>query len=51
MRRAFTKEFTGTYGIIKFDEVLFGYDGRKASFMISAHRLLWAEFDTSMDDD
>ena len=47
----FTKEFTGIYGIIKFDEVLFGNDGRKASLMISDHRPLWAEFEVSADDD
>ena len=47
----FTKEFTGTYGIIKFDEVLFGNDDKKASLMISDHRPLWAEFETSADDD
>ena len=47
----FTKEFTGTYGIIKFDEVLFGNDDKKASLMVSDHRPLWAEFETSVDDD
>ena len=47
----FTKEFTGTYGIIKFDEELYGNDDKKASLMISDHRPLWAEFDVSVDDD
>jgi endonuclease/exonuclease/phosphatase family metal-dependent hydrolase len=47
----FTKEFTGTYGIIKFDEVQFGNDDKKASLMVSDHRPLWADFDTSFDDD
>ena len=47
----FTKEFTGRYGIIKFDEVLFGNDDRKASLAISDHRPLWAEFEVSVDDD
>ena len=47
----FTKEFTGKYGIIKFDEVLVGNDDKKASLMISDQRPLWAEFDTSVDDD
>ena len=47
----FTKEFTGTYGIIKFDEVLFENDDKKASLAISDHRPLWAEFDISVDDD
>jgi endonuclease/exonuclease/phosphatase family metal-dependent hydrolase len=28
----FTKEFTGKFGIINFDEVLFGNDDKKASF-------------------
>jgi len=47
----FSKEFTGTYTIIKFDEVLFSNDDKKASLMISDHRPLWAEFDESVDDD
>ena len=46
-----TKEFPGMYGIIKFDELLFGNDDRKASLMISDHRPLWAEFEVSVDDD
>jgi len=47
----FTTEFTGTYGIIKFDEVLFANDDKKASLMVSDHRPLWAEFEVSVDDD
>jgi endonuclease/exonuclease/phosphatase family metal-dependent hydrolase len=47
----FTREFTGTYGIIKFDEVLFENNDKKASLMISDHRPLWAVFDTRVDDD
>jgi endonuclease/exonuclease/phosphatase family metal-dependent hydrolase len=47
----FTKEFTGKFGIINFDEVLFGNDDKKASLMVSDHRPLWAEFETSNDDD
>ena len=47
----FIREFTGRYGIIKFDEVLFGNDDKNASLMISDHRPLWAEFETSVDDD
>jgi hypothetical protein len=47
----FTREFTGTYGIIKFDEVLFRNDDMEASLIISDHRPLWAEFDTNIDDD
>ena len=47
----FTREFTGTYGVIKFDEVLFENDDRKASLMVSDHRPLWAEFIIDTDDD
>lgn len=47
----FTREFTGTYGIIKFDEKLFGNNDKKASLTISDHRPLWAVFNTSVDDD
>jgi hypothetical protein len=43
-------EFTGTYGIIKLDKVLFGNDDKKASLMKSDHRPLCAEFDVSVDD-
>ena len=39
------------YGIIKFDEVLFGNVDMNASLMISDHRPLWAEFETDVDDD
>ena len=44
------KEFTGTHGIIEFDEVLFENANMKASLTIYNHRLLWAEFETSVDD-
>jgi len=47
----FTKEFTGRFGLIKFDEVLFGNDDKKASLIVSDQRPLWAEFDVSVDDD
>ena len=47
----FTKEFTGTFGVVKFDEKLFGNDDKKASLMVSDHRPLWAEFDVNEDDD
>jgi hypothetical protein len=47
----FTREFTRRHGIIKFDEMLYGNDERKASLTISDHRPLWAEFEVSADDD
>jgi endonuclease/exonuclease/phosphatase family metal-dependent hydrolase len=47
----FTKEFAVRFGIINFDEVLFGNDDKNASLMISDCRPLWAEFDVSVDDD
>jgi hypothetical protein len=47
----FTKGFIGKFGIINFDEVLFGNDDKKASLMVSDHRPLWPEFDVSVDDD
>ncbi len=47
----YTKVFTGKYGVMKFDEQLFGNDDKKASLMVSDHRPLWAEFDVSVDDD
>ena len=47
----YTREFTGKYGVVKFDEVIFGNDDKKASLMVSDHRPLWAEFEVSVDDD
>lgn len=47
----YTKEFTGKYGVVKYDEELFGNDDKKASLMVSDHRPLWAEFDVNVDDD
>jgi len=47
----FTEEFTGTYGIIKFDEVLFGNDDKKASLTISDHRPLWDRATRSVDEE
>jgi len=47
----YTKEFTGKFGVVKFDEVMFGNDDKKASLMVSDHRPLWAEFDIMHDDD
>ena len=47
----FTEEFTGTYGVIEFDEVLFGNDDKKASLAASDHRPLWADFESSVADD
>jgi hypothetical protein len=38
----FTKEFNSEYSIIKFDEVLFSNNDKKASLTISNHRPLWA---------
>ncbi len=47
----YTKEFTGKYGVMKFDEQLFGNDDKKASLMVSDHRPVWGEFDVGEDDD
>ncbi len=47
----YTKEFTGNYGVIKFDEQIFGNDDKKARLMVSDHRPLFAEFDVGSDDD
>ena len=47
----FNKEFTGKYGIFKFDEVVFDNDDKRASLTVSDHRPLWAEFYVSVDDD
>ena len=47
----YTSEFTGKYGVMKFDEQQFDNDDKKASLMVSDHRPLWAEFDVGSDDD
>ncbi len=47
----YTKEFTGSFGVMKFDEQLFDNDDKKASLMVSDHRPLWAVFDVGRDED
>ena len=47
----FTVEYTGEFGVAKFDETQFGNDDKKASLAVSDHRPLWARFDTQRDDD
>jgi len=46
----YTKEFTGKFGVVKFDEIIFGNDDKRASLMVSDHKPLWSEFDMSDDD-
>lgn len=50
----YVKEYNGNKGIVKFDEIDFGKtkkDKERASLAVSDHRPVWAEFDTSVDDD
>lgn len=47
----YVKEYSGKKGINKFDEIDFGNDDKKASLAVSDHRPVWAEFETSADDD
>lgn len=50
-QKEYVAEYTGQSGIYKFDEIIFNNDDRKASLAVSDHRPIWAEFDTSRDDD
>jgi hypothetical protein len=47
----YTQEYTGQFGVVKFDEMDYGNDDKAASLAISDHRPLWAIFNTSNDDD
>ncbi len=44
-------EYTGVSGIDRFDETDFGNDDDAANLAVSDHRPVWAEFETSADDD
>jgi len=46
-----TQEYTGHFGVVKFDEEFYDNDDRNAGLEISDHRPLWAEFDVGQDDD
>ncbi len=46
-----TREYTGNWGIEKFDETEFDNNDRRASQAVSDHRPLWAEFSSGPDDD
>ena len=50
-QKNYTQEYTGKFGVFKFDEDLYGNDDKAASLAVSDHRPLWAIFDTSADDD
>ncbi len=50
-QKNYTQEYTGKFGVFKFDEILYGNDDKAASLEVSDHRPLWAIFDTSADDD
>ena len=47
----YVKEYTGVSGINRFDESDFGNNDEKASLIVSDHRPVWAEFNTTRDDD
>jgi hypothetical protein len=47
----FLKEYTGSHGVIKFDEDMFGNDDELANETCSDHRPVWAEFRVPQTDD
>jgi len=46
-----TREWTGNWGVLRFDETDFANDDRAAGELVSDHRPAWAEFSTSGPDD
>lgn len=47
----FVSEYTGTHGVIRFDEDRFGNDDELANEVCSDHRPVWAEFRVPQQDD
>ncbi len=45
------REFTGRWGVFRFDEEMYGDEDRKASREVSDHRPVWAVFRTDAGDD
>jgi endonuclease/exonuclease/phosphatase family metal-dependent hydrolase len=45
------REYTGIWGVYKFDEEMFGNDDQMASKVCSDHRPVWADFRTDAGDD
>ncbi len=50
-QKKYVREYTGTSGIIRFDENIFKNDDKKAQQAISNHRPVWADFSISAPDD
>ena len=50
-QRDHTWEYTGEFGVVKFDETRYGNDDKKASLAVSDHRPFRATFDIVRDDD
>lgn len=46
-----TSEYTGEWGVFRYDEEWYENDDKAASLAVSDHRPLWARFDVSADDD
>lgn len=47
----FLTEYTGSHGVINFDEDMFGNDDEQANEACSDHRPVWAEFRVPQSDD
>ena len=48
---ASTVEYSGRYGIDRFDQRVFGNDDDAASLAVSDHRPVWAVFEIGIGDD
>lgn len=44
-------EYTGRYGVDRFDQTVYGDDDEAATMAVSDHRPVWARFATSREDD
>jgi hypothetical protein len=47
----YVSEYTGVFGIDRFDETDFANDDEAANLAVSDHRPVWAEFYIDRDDD
>lgn len=50
-QRQYLTEYKNDFGVVRFDETVFGNDDQAASRAVSDHRPVWTVFGTDKDDD